>query len=137
MHNDQKRKLVLENVWKNVLVILVTALSWPFIQNRLAVIDRDNFGNFLLVISILLVTVCFANFGFTYRDSDTRSKEIRILSHIATSLFLLLTALLLLTMSLGIGIAYPAMESLFFLVFSLLLYSSITLYDFWDLLRTN
>ena len=105
MHNDQKRKLVLENVWKNVLVILVTALSWPFIQNRLAVIDRDNFGNFLLVISFLLVTVCFANFGFTYRDSDTRSKEIRILSHIATSLFLLLTALILNTMSLGIGIA--------------------------------
>ena len=136
MNSELKKKLLWENIWKNVLVILVIALSWPFIQNRLAVIEQNDFGNFLLVISILLVTVCFANFGFTYRDSDTRVKEIRWLFHIATFLFLLLTALLLLTMSWGISVAYPEMSLLFY-IFSLLLYIAVVLYDFWDILRTN
>lgn len=136
MATDLTKKLIQENVWKNILVLVIVALATPFIRTSLAAVDEQNFGNVLLIISILLVTVCFANFAFTYKDSDSRSQGIRVLSHASTFLFLLLMALLLLTMSLGVGVAYPAMNTLFF-IFSLLLYVGVVLYDFWDLLRTH
>ena len=134
MHNELRRRLVWENVWKNLLVVLVTAVAVPLIQANVRVLAPESLGNFLLVISMLLVTVCFANFAFTYKDSDTRSVGLRMLSHCATFLFLLLTALLLAAMTVGIGIVYPSLFS-FFSVFSVLLYISVALYDFWDLLR--
>ena len=136
MQNNLQRKLVLENIWKHLLVVVVAASSLPVIRHNFRALGPENINDFLLAISIMIVTVCFANFAFTYRDSDSRSPGIRLLSHGATFLFLLLTALLLLTMSIGIDIAYPAMGPSFF-VFSALLYIAVALYDFWDLLRTN
>lgn len=136
MHNELRKKLVWENVWKNALVVVVVLLSAPVVRTSLESIDKINVNDFLLAVSILLVTVCFANFAFTYKDSQSRAGDVRLLSHAATFLFLLLTALLLLTMSIGVGIAYPAMGSLFS-VFSTLLYIAVMLYDFWDILRAN
>ena len=133
---DLKKKLMWENVWKNVLVVVVIAVVLPFIKNSVRILAPDSLGNFLLVISILLVTVCFANFAFTYRDSNMRSIPAQMLSHSATFLFLLLTALLLAAMTIGIGIVYPTLFS-FFSIFSILLYVAVALYDFWDILRIN
>ncbi len=131
-----KKSLIWENVWKNLLVLVTVALFAPYIQKSLHTLDLNNGGNFLLIISTLLVTVCFANFGFTYKDSAKEQASVLMLSHVATFCFLLLMAILLLTMSLGIAIIYPAMGTLFSAL-SILLYVAIVLYDFWDLLRTN
>ena len=128
------KKLILENVWKNLLVLLVTAIAVPFIQTSVRILAPESLGNFLLVISMLLVTVCFANFGFTYKDSNIHSFGVRMLSHFATFLFLLLTALLLAAITIGVGIVYPSLFA-FFSVFSILLYIAVVLYDFWDLFR--
>ena len=136
MHNEIKQKLVWENVWKNLLVVLVTAGAAPLIQTSVRILTPESLGNFLLVVSMLLVTVCFANFAFTYKDSNLQSGSVRLLSHVATFLFLLLIALLLVAMTIGIGIVYPSLFS-FFSIFSVLLYIAVALYDFWDLLRTK
>lgn len=130
------KKLLWQNVWKNVLVLAISAVLWPSIGDSFRSIDGANFGNLLMIISILLVTVCFANFAFTYKNSNINSSKIRALSHLATFLFLLIIALLLVAMCIGIGIIYPTVYG-FILSLSILLYISIVLYDFWDLCRTQ
>jgi len=91
-------------------------------------------GNLLSIISILLVTVCFANFAFTYNHSKMENVQMRILAHFTTFIFLLLTALLLEVLVISVGVTYPSMYNLV-LVFSALLYLGIVLYDFWDFFK--
>jgi hypothetical protein len=83
---------------------------------------------------MLLVTACFANFAFSYENSEISNLGNRLLSHFATFIFMLLIAFFLEAIVVGVQLVYP---SLFFviLVFSVLLYVGVALYDFWDFLR--
>lgn len=130
------KKLLRENAWKHICIIALTVLAHPFINSAVKTVDDNSVANFLIIISILLVSVCFANFAFTYKDSNTAEKGVRLLSHAATGLFLFLTASLLLTMCIGIMATYPSLGNLIY-VFSFLLYVGFVLYDFWDLLRSR
>ena len=123
-----------ENAIKNLIVLICCFLFYPNLQNGLSDISSEVMGNFLLTISIFLVTVCFANFAFTYEKININSLGSRLLAHSATFLFLLLTALLLETMTIAIGIVYPSIYGIA-IIFSVLLYLSIFLYDIWDLFR--
>lgn len=127
-------KIMWENMIKNLVIIILSFLFYNTIKQSLLAITPEQIGNFLLVISILLVTVCFANFAFTYERSRMELLKTRLLSHSATFIFMLLIALLLETMVVSIGIVYPSLFALIS-VFSVLLYIGIVLYDSWDLLR--
>ena len=127
-------KIMRENMIKNFVIIILGFLFYSMIKQSLLVITPDQIGDFLLVISILLVTVCFANFAFTYDESKMNVLQTRLLSHSATFIFMLLIVLLLETMVISIGIVYPSLFGLIFM-FSVLLYIGIVLYDAWDLLR--
>lgn len=129
-----KKRIIKENLLKNVLILLVGFLSYNFIYNSLSQLKNNQINDFLLVLSILLVTVSFANFAFTYEFSDLQNIFQRMLSHTATTLFLLLTFLLLLSLVISIKIIYPALF-LMISLFSIILYFSIVIYDFWDLFR--
>jgi len=123
-----------ENLLKNFLIIVLVFLFYNSLRIGLKSIDSNQIGDFLLVISILLVTVCFANFAFSYEHSKIRSLGMRLLSHITTFIFMLLIALLLEALVISIGIVYPSLVAII-LIFSLLLYIGIALYDFWDFFR--
>jgi len=128
------KNLVSQNLIKNLLIIIIAAFFWSIISASLQPIQVDQLGNFLMVVSILLVTVCFANFAFTYEKSRFRTLQGGILSHLATFSFMLLILLLLESMVLAIKIIYPSLYPII-LGFSVLLYAGIMLYDFWDISR--
>lgn len=123
-----------ENAIKNSLVIIIAAILYPAISNSLKQINRDQTNDFLLIISVIFVAVCFANFAFTYEKCKIETLLGRILAHSATGSFMLLTALLLECITLTTKIVYPSFYDLIFW-FSVLLYFGILLYDFWDLER--
>lgn len=129
-----KEILIKENCVKNLIVLITTFLLYPNLSEVLKVVSSDGVNDFLLMISIFLVTVCFANFAFTYEKTKIESIGSRMLAHSATFLFLLLTALLLEAMVIVVGITYPLLSGVA-IVFSILLYLAIILYDTWDLLR--
>ena len=58
-----------ENFIKNSAILIIAAFLWPIISNALDQIKPEQSNDFLLIISMLLVTVCFANFAFTYEKS--------------------------------------------------------------------
>ncbi len=129
-------KAIKENLLKNGLIIILALLSYNPLSNALREIKADQMGDFLLIVSILLVTVCFANFAFTYEKSNLVAHRTRLLSHSATFIFMLLIALLLESMVIAVNVIYPSIYVII-LAFSVLLYIGIALYDFWDLLRAG
>ena len=125
-----------ENVVKNILIVVLAALAYRPFSEKLSAVDSSQLNNLLLVISIFLVTVCFANFAFTYEKTDPAVFLSRFIAHLATFVFMLLTALLLEAMVVAVGTVYPPLYSLT-LGFSAVLYFGIAVYDFWDLFRLN
>ncbi len=126
--------LVNDNAAKNALIIFLAVLFYPIQSEALSAIRPDQLNNFLLVISMLLVTVCFANFAFTYEKSKMQKIGERLLANAVTFVFMLLIALLLESIVLAVNVVYPS----FFIIiagYSVLLYGGIALFDFWDLLR--
>lgn len=124
------------NIIKNLLVIVIAALLYPFLSMGLGQIQVEQSNNILLIISMLLVTVCFANFAFTYEKSKLETPLGKLLATSATGVFMLLTALLLESIVLIVKIVYAPFY-LIILGFSILLYLGIVLYDFCDLMRAE
>ena len=136
-HNKNKLEIIIkENLIKDLIVLVCVFLFYPNLQRSITVMSVESIGGLLSVISILIVTVCFANFAFTYEKIAINSLGSRLLAHSATFLFLLITSLLLELMVISIRVAYPSLYSIS-IVFSVLLYISIVLYDFWDLFRVS
>ncbi|MBI4273050.1 hypothetical protein HY621_04330 [Candidatus Uhrbacteria bacterium] len=125
-----------ENIIKNIVVILIATFLLSTISEALTQIKVEQMNDFLLMISMLLVTVSFANFAFTYEKSKLKTISGRFLSHTATGIFMLLTALLLESMVFAVQVVYPFFYPLI-LWFSLLLYCGIILYDAWDIARAE
>lgn len=125
-----------ENVFKNVIVVLASLALIPPLSRALDSISEAQMGNFLLIISMLLVTVCFANFAFTYEKVHMQSRGSRYLAHVATAIFMLLIALLLEVTVLAVQVVYPSFSQLIF-GFVVLLYVGVALYDMWDFQRNE
>ncbi|TSC77244.1 MAG: hypothetical protein G01um101431_427 [Parcubacteria group bacterium Gr01-1014_31] len=128
--------IVRANILKNLLALVVALLLTPGIAVSLrSSLTSQNVGDFLVVLSILLVTVCFANFAFSYEHLPRGFlQELLALAHAATFLFMLLMGVLLIAVTVVIQIAYPTMF-LLALGFNALLYLAMMLYDLWDSLR--
>ena len=122
------------NLIKNAFVILISVLLFPLIITSLSGMEYEQTNNFLLILSMFLVTVCFANFAFTYEKSNLKTKSGAMLAHLTTGWFMLLTALLLECIAAVAMFVHPSLYSII-LVFSIMLYIGIVLYDFWDLFR--
>ena len=123
-----------ENIVKNFFVLIVAGAMYPFIASSFAQIRYEQMNDILLTISLLLVTVCFGNFAFTYEKSQMRSQIGKYISHGATFIFALLIAMLLESLILAFRAVYPSLY-IFILICSILLYVGVILYDFWDYYR--
>ena len=120
-----------ENIIKNILIVFVAMLFWPILAQALGKIKAEQMNDFLLIISILLVTVCFENFAFTYEKSKLNTIAGRLISYGITFISMTLAALLLETLVVAVKTVYPSFYYIIF-GFSIFLYASIALYDFWD-----
>jgi len=129
-------KSIKENLVKNVIIVIVAVFLWPVLSSALSQIKVEQIGDFLLILSMLLVTVCFANFAFTYEKSKLKTMAGKMLSHGATFALMLLIALLLESIVLAVKMVYPPFYAIIF-GFVLLLYLGVVLYDFWDYLRAE
>lgn len=124
------------NFIKNALIIILAIILEPVFFASIQPIKVEQMGNFLLIISILLVSACFANFAFTYEKSNLKIPAVRLIAHSATFTFMLLIALLLECLVLAVQVVYPSFYSIIFAL-ALLLYTGVILYDFWDLYRRD
>ncbi len=129
------QRALLENFFKHLLVFTIAIVLMRLIKTELTNVKLTNLGEFLSLISILLVTACFANFASSYDITDISKNWMRVLSQSASLIFLLLIAALLETLVLAIQLVYPKLFVLTML-FSVFLYLGIILYDFWDYMRT-
>ena len=136
MESSKFRAVIIENLTKNLVVIIFLFMSYQGLKNGISGIPLDSVSNFLSLISILVMTVCFANFAFTYGQVKMHYKFPRFLAHGATFLFMLLIALLLESLVITIGIAYPSIYHMT-MIFSVLLYLSLIFYDFLDLFKVS
>lgn len=125
-----------ENLAKNILILIIAAFLYPVISSSLTQIKFEHTNDFLLIISMFLVTVCFASFAFTYEKAKLQTRSGKLLAHFVTGVFMLLTVLLLESITIAVKVVYPSLHTLIF-GFSILLYFGIILYDFWDLMRAQ
>ncbi len=123
-----------ENILKNAIIIVLAFLFHPFIRHALQGIDIDMFGNILTIFSILLVTACFANFAFSYEYVAMEKRGMRMLAHHSTFVYMLLIALLLESLVTSMNVVYPSLSGII-IIFSILLYIGVAMYDFWDFFR--
>ena len=130
------KKIIQENILKNILLLIILGLSYNPIQdfilnNQKLLGDNALAGDFLVAVSILAVTACFGNFAFTYEKTKEKKQLNRLLAHSTTGLLMLLIGIaLIMTSALGkilIG-NFPALN-----ISLLILYVASVLYDFWDL----
>jgi hypothetical protein len=128
-----------ENFAKNIALLVILYFTYApiqeFLQRSPIVNDIPLAGDFLVAVSILLVTACFANFAFTYGKLDKKNPHQRWLGHATTFVLMLL---------LGLGLEMTSALTDFligtFPIFNLslvLLYLGTVLYDFWDIERQN
>ncbi|MBI4994879.1 hypothetical protein HZC21_04535 [Candidatus Peregrinibacteria bacterium] len=127
---------VKKHLIKNALVIVIAGIFWPAISQALSQIKVEQTNDFLLILSMFLMVISFANFAFTYEKSKLKTKSGSFLSYTSTFIFILLTALLLESLVLAVKIVYPSFYIMIF-GFAILLYIGIVLYDFWDLFRAE
>lgn len=123
-----------ENIIKNVIIVILVFLFYPIIKHALQDINIDMFSNILTIFSILLVTVSFANFAFSYEYVVMEKRRMRMLAHHSTFIFMLLIALLLESLAVSMNVVYPSLSGII-VIFSILLYIGVALYDFWDFFR--
>lgn len=121
---------------KNSLVLLLAGLAYPTIAKSISVIDADGLSNFLFVMSIFLVTVCFANFAFVYEKAKMKLVHGRLFAHATTFIFMFLIAVMLESVAHAMHVVYPSL-SVVVVPMTALLYIGLAMYDFWDLLRVE
>ncbi|MBU0619265.1 hypothetical protein KKD62_03455 [Patescibacteria group bacterium] len=102
------KKIISENLIKNLLVLMVTGLTFPFIFNNVSKVNTNQVSDLLIVISILLLIVEFTGFSFTYEKVKLNSIWERVLAHSITFIALLLTALLLEVIVIIAKFIYPS-----------------------------
>lgn len=125
-----------ENIFKNILVVALALFLYPVFSEAVDTIRVEQMNDFLLTVSIFLVTVSFACFGFTYEKSRLQTVGGKLVSHGATFLCMLIIAFLLEIMILAIRVVYPSFYGIFAWI-GILLYLVIVLYDFWDIDRAS
>ncbi|GEM_PF-632975 len=131
-----RKTLIIENISKNIVLIILLALLFTPIKNVLSEASLADADSILSFASLTLVAALFGNFAFTYEFSNIKNKAERLLAHSTTFLLMLAVGLLLETSTIVLSIRVNSLLPLATLI-SALIYSATVLYDFWDLLRAK
>lgn len=131
------KKIVKENIIKNIIVVIVLIFLFYSINNYLInsrlVSDKSASGNILIATSIIAVIACFGNFGFTYEKIDIKGCFSKYLGHLTTALLMLTIGVSLIFTS--ILISFIMGKFILVNISLALLYIACVGYDIWDVLR--
>lgn len=97
-------------------------------------ISSEHYSDLLIVTSLLIMAVLFADYAFTYEHTRMESFWDRYLSHSVTFIVLLCTGLML--ESVVILINLETNTNVWIITFiAVAFYISLAMYDYWDILR--
>ena len=129
-------QLLVENGVKTLVILLVLVGIWLFwIDNSITAIkDQRHQGYILTVVGLLLAGSIAGTFAFSYKSTSLHNLPHRLLAHSTTLLLTLGIGVLfeITIASLKVIVGYINVPILIALI---IVYASINLYDFWDLLR--
>ena len=126
-------KAVLENIIKNIIILVVLGIAYPSVRESFIGTDPAVAGNLLVAASIIAVTSCFGNFAFTYGTVSPISPLQRMNAHFTTGILMLVIGLSL-EMSLVLSRILIGPVLVLDCCWALLYLASVS-YDFWDLQR--
>lgn len=127
-------RLLLENSIKTVLMLAVLVLADSWIRDSITKLPANQQGNVLTALGLLLAGCVAGTFAFSYERTNLDSLVDRYLGHATTFTLNLAIGLLLQITVYALGIT-PGFFNDPIVGTALLVYLSIVLYDFWDLLR--
>ena|SRR3989344_6362787 len=129
-----KKKFFWENVIKNLLIVTGLIIFYFPLRDFLLQLHPEGYDSITLVGTVLIMSFLFADFAFTYSASNLKNTWERMLDHTITAIIMFGTGALLeisiLSLNFRLGTNFSLLEFLGFLF-----YSSLVLYDFWDLNR--
>lgn len=133
------KKILIENILKNIFVLVVLAFTFVYVDDFLHSVPNivnDQITNQVLIlfISIISAAACTGNFAFTYEKINSFSRFQRLLAHLTTGLLMLVIGVSFEMVSVLVKLMIG--QQFIILDLSLLaLYVASILYDFWDLSR--
>ncbi len=134
------KKSIFENIVKNILIIIILFLLWPACVASISNLDNILIDPVIKVVGFLLSGTIAGNLRFSYNSIDLENTNFRIFSHFVTAILLIAIGLMMEILILTINEAFKQLQSVKYFYESmpfiaiLLLYISMLLYDWWDLL---
>ena len=128
-------KFLLENVLKNIIVIVLLYLMFNPIKNFLESLNTDSIGyqSIIVLASLLIMAFLFGNYTFTFKDSNLEH-SMRFLDYLNTGLVMFGCGALLEIAFLAINLQLKANFTIIGILM-LIFYITVILFDFWDLIR--
>ena len=130
------RSIVIENLAKNVLLLLALWITYPLVSNHFQdthlADEKIVVGNLLIGISMISVIACFGNFAFTYEKIGKNFFD-RLVAHTTTGLLMFIIGISLEMAS--VLLSYLVGQWLLMNIVLIVLYLASILYDFWDVLK--
>ena len=128
------KKIIIENTIKNIIITLILIFLYQPMFDLFSNIDQTHYPNLLTTFTLLIMAVLFADYAFTYKDTNLQNHKLRIISYAITFIIMLCTGILLelvvILVNLELGFHLYIIS-----IVSILFYISLVLYDYWDLLR--
>jgi len=127
---------LLENLIKNIVVIVVLFLCFGPIKASIAVVRTETFGIILTVVGSIVLAALFGCFSFTYEKSVIHNKWDRYLGHLTIGLMMFVVGLSFIIILAIFERAVPNLTGIFS-VLTAITFLSVIGYDFWDLRRAH
>jgi len=128
------RKILIENTVKNLIILILLFILYRPMLDLFKNISSEHYSDLLIVTSLLIMAVLFADYAFTYEHTRMESFWDRYLSHSVTFIVLLCTGLML--ESVVILINLETNTNVWIITFiAVAFYISLAMYDYWDILR--
>lgn len=126
--------VVQENVVKNIIVIVALYFSEHYVQTFFAEIDPATLPDVILAASVLAVAAMFGFFSVSYADLNVTKVFDRFLLHVTTAALMLPIGLMFLVVQIALQVEIQNQAHLMTGAIWLV-YSSIVLWDFWNVRR--
>ena len=130
------KKILIENIVKNTVILILLLVFYQPLLNLFKSINSEHYGSLLITASLLIMAVLFADYAFTYEHTKMKSFFNRFISYGTTFLTILCTGLML--ESVVILVNLETGLNVWVITFvAVAFYISLVMYDFWDLLRSR
>jgi len=129
------RNFLLENVLKNIAILVILALLWhPIEAEILSIRSEETVKTVLIFVGLIVIAPLFGVYGFSYQHTNFKLLSERFFSHLTTASAMLISVIFLKMID-ALFVRLVSPDAMVFRMTLAFFYFSIVLYDFWDLLR--